>query len=118
MKAPDLAAGLFFVLFRNASLLSLLGDEPLPAPPSKYSLAVGLTTTSPNEPVEVAEPLIFPLGLRTEPLIIVLAVLPKVEFHTPLVTVPVVTKLESPGYPVVLVKTPDAGVPNAGVTNV
>ena len=47
-----------------------------------------------------------------------LAVLPKVEFHTPLVTVPVVTKLESPGYPVVLVKTPDAGVPNAGVTNV
>ena len=42
--------------------------------------------------------------------------LPKPEVMEPLFNAPTVTKEVSPGYPVVFVRTPEAGVPRAGVT--
>ena len=38
--------------------------------------------------------------------------------HVPVTTVPTVTKLLSPGYPVAFVNTPSLGVPIFGVVNV
>ena len=45
-----------------------------------------------------------------------ISMLPKPEFIDPEFSTPVVTKEVSPGYPVVFVRTPEAGVPRAGVT--
>ena len=46
-----------------------------------------------------------------------MSILPKPEVIDPEFKAPDVTKLESPGYPSVLVKVPPVGVPNAGVVN-
>ena len=62
------------------------------------------------------------LPVRTEPVVVIVlepvSIVPNPDVIEPEFKAPVVTNEESPGYPVVLERTPEDGVPRAGVTSV